>query len=386
MKEILAFGFTLLYLSAMAQNYNEVRERFDQYIRHKKTPGLQYVVIKDGQTLFEYQGGFADIDQQKPVNQQSVFRAYSITKTFTSLAIMQLVESGKLKLDDPASKYIEHYPYQSEVTLRQLLSHTAGMPNPLPKWVHYAGEHGHFDSKEAQNQIINKHNKLKSKPGTKASYSNVGYVLLGMIIEKVSGLSYEDYVQQNILDKLAGNEFYAGFTLPETGIYATAYNGSNPLMILGYKKMFGKQLIGKKTGDWVSLNPFYLDVPSYGGLITSSGFLAQFAYDLYFNDKSLLDSELKNELFTPVKLNSGKINQGKLYGKKINIGLAWMKTEIGGKTYYAHPGNAPGYSCDMRIYPDENMVTVVMMNRSPKTSDLKFLDGYDPLFFGSSVE
>jgi len=383
---MLILGLTLLSILTMAQNYPAVRERFDQYLNDKKTPGLQYVVIKNGEIIFEYNGGYTDLEKQIPVTNQSLFRAYSITKTFTSLAIMQLVEKGNLNLDDPASKYLDQYPYQHEVTIRQLLSHTAGMPNPLPKWVHYEKDHENFDRKGAQDFIVTKHNKLKSIPGTKASYSNVGYILLGMIIEKVSGLNYEDYIERNIFGKLDTGNHYAGFIIPGSDNFATAYNSLNPLMVWGYKRMFGKELIGRKNSNWISLNKFYLNVSPFGGLITSSEVLAKFACNLYFDENDLLSDTFKKELFTPVRLNSGKINQGRMYGKKISIGLAWMRSEIDGKTYFTHPGNAPGYSCDMRIYPDEKMVTVVMMNRSPKTSDLKFLDGFDCYFFGSVAE
>lgn len=381
MKRILTIlvGF-LINALLMAQNISQIEEKLKKYIDDNQTPGIQYLVIKNGEIVFEYNGGKANFENNLPVTSQTVFRAYSITKTFTALAIMQLVDKGKLNLDDPASKYLKNYPYKNDFTIRHLLSHTAGLPNPFPKWVHYANDHTNFNKKDARSFIVNKYNKLKSKPGEKASYSNIGYLLLGMIIENVSGKTYENYIEDNIIKHMDISQQYAGYLIPPSNNYAKGYNKSNAIMVWFYTKIFGKELIGKKLGKWITLNDFYLDISSYGGLITNCHVLGKYAYQLYFNENAFIPDNLKNEMFTPVKLNSGKINGKKMYGKKISICLSWLKTNLNEKNYYEHPGNAAGYSCDLRIYPNEKLVTVVMMNRSPKVSDLKFLDKLDSYF------
>src|SRR3972149_6315254 len=137
---LITLSFVFINFTLIGQNYNQVREKLDNYIEDNKTPGIQYIVIKNNKIIFEYNGGWADLDKKIPVNNQTLFRAYSITKTFTSLAIMQLVEQGKIHLDDPASNYLPQYPFKYQVTIRQLLSHTAGMPNPFPKWIHSVSE------------------------------------------------------------------------------------------------------------------------------------------------------------------------------------------------------------------------------------------------------
>lgn len=379
-KILINLSIVLITYTTMGQDYEQVSKKLNKYIKDNKAPGLQYLVMKNGEVLFEYNGGYADLENKNLVTNKTVFRIFSSTKIFTALAILQLVEKGKLNLDDRASKYLNNYTFKEEVTIKQLLSHTAGMPNPFPKWIHYEHEHEQFNNESFRDSLIQKHNKLKSKPGKKGKYENYGYILLGMIIETVSGQKYEEYVNEFILKKLDYSDPYIGFTIPPKNIYAKAYNRANILMKLIFKKLFGKELIGEKTNNWIALNNFYLNISSYGGLIANAQILANFVNNLYYKDDYSISKEIKQEMFTPVKLNSGKVNQGKVFGKKISLCFAWMKSDLNGVEYFLHPGNGGGYSMDMRLYPEKNLVTVIMMNRTGIPSDLNLLDKFDIYF------
>ena len=138
---------------------------------------------------------------------------FPVTKTFTALAILQLADQKKLDIELPAKTYLSEFPYSPTITIRQLLTHSAGIPNPVPlNWIHLADEHSLFDRNQFFNKIFAKHNKTKSGPNEKFSYSNLGYILLGRIVEKVSGENYEQYVTDNIIKRLelspAGFRFY----------------------------------------------------------------------------------------------------------------------------------------------------------------------------------
>jgi D-alanyl-D-alanine carboxypeptidase len=113
--------------------------------RASKTPGIQYVVVNTTDVVFEYAGGWADIRRQVPVDAATTMMAYSMSKTITAVAALQLVEAGKVGLDDSVERYVDALPYGGSVTVRQLIAHTSGIPNPIPlRWVHPGDQSGEF--------------------------------------------------------------------------------------------------------------------------------------------------------------------------------------------------------------------------------------------------
>jgi CubicO group peptidase (beta-lactamase class C family) len=174
-------------------------------ISQTTVPGLAVAVVKAGITRWVKAFGLADIAAQTPATPETAYMWFSMTKIVTATAIMQLCDRGQLHLDDPVSRYIRNFPKAANskpVTIRHLLSHSSGLGNPIPvKWVHLANTAGP-DQSEFLNDLLAKHGRLKSNPGEKASYSNIGYVALGVIITAVSGEPYGDYIIENILKPL----------------------------------------------------------------------------------------------------------------------------------------------------------------------------------------
>ena len=129
---------------------DNVPDVLNQYVA-SQVPGLQYIVVNAKGTLFEYAGGWADIQNQKAMTLDTTLMAYSMTKTFTAVAILQLVEQGKLGLDNEIDCYVPDNPYGGHhITIHQLLAHTSGLPNPIPlRWVHLAEEDASFDEDAA---------------------------------------------------------------------------------------------------------------------------------------------------------------------------------------------------------------------------------------------
>ena len=144
-------------------------------------PGLQYMVVDADQTLFEYAGGWADIQANRPMTPGTTLMAYSMTKTFTAVAVLQLVEQGRLGLADELDRHVPDTPYTGRgLTIRQLLAHTAGIPNPIPlRWVHLSEADAVFDEAAALAQVLQDNPKLASEPGERFAYTNSGYWLLG---------------------------------------------------------------------------------------------------------------------------------------------------------------------------------------------------------------
>ncbi|MGC2461932.1 MAG: serine hydrolase domain-containing protein [Steroidobacteraceae bacterium] len=159
--------------------------RFLDQVSGSAVAGLQYVVVHAAGTLFDHAGGWADIRNQRAMTCATTLMAYSMTKTFTAAAILQLVEHASLALDNEVDEYLPDSPYVGHgITIRQLLDHTSGIPNPIPlRWVHLAEENPTFDERAALAKVLRSHPKLTSEPGKRFAYSNIGYWLLGTIVE-----------------------------------------------------------------------------------------------------------------------------------------------------------------------------------------------------------
>jgi CubicO group peptidase (beta-lactamase class C family) len=159
-------------------------------ILNNRSPSAQYILFNKDSVLKRFTLGMADIDLGIKVDEKTTYNVYSITKTFTALAILQLAQGNQLNLDDPVRKYLPGIPYDSEITIKHLLTHSAGIPNPIPlSWIHLAKEENSFDGDQFFEGIISKYNKTRFDPNQKFAYSNLGYVLLGQIIKKLQGLN-----------------------------------------------------------------------------------------------------------------------------------------------------------------------------------------------------
>jgi len=152
-----------------------------------KTPGVQYLVVNAHGVQFDYASGWADIQRQAPMAAGTTMMAYSMSKTITAVAVLQLVEAGRIGLDEPAERYVDAFPYGAKVTIRHLIAHLSGIPNPIHlRWVHPAARHASFDETAALAAVLHAHPRLSFEPGTKYAYSNIGYWLLGKVVESAS--------------------------------------------------------------------------------------------------------------------------------------------------------------------------------------------------------
>ena len=262
-----------LGFNRMEDNTNNMKN-IDTFLRNKvdklNSPSVQYAFFDLDSTIYEFSYGDRDIKERKQVDSATTYNLFSVTKTFTALAVLQLVQEGTINLHSPVSKYLEDFPYTDEITVEQLLNHSSGIPNPLPlKWIHLQSEHDSFDKKDFFTPLFQKHKNLKYKPGYKFNYSNLGYVLLGQLIEKVSGKSYENYVMENIIRKVGANSEMLTFQI-KSDQHAKGYQRSWSFtnMILGLLLDKDKYM-DKAEGKWKPFKNFYINGTPYGGLIGS---------------------------------------------------------------------------------------------------------------------
>lgn len=333
-------------------------------------PGIQYVVVDKNSSIFNSSIGLADINKSVPLSTSHTMAAFSMTKTLTAIAILQLVERNKINLDDKLSDYIEN-PYDSDISIRQLLSHTAGIPNPIPlKWVHLSKNHNGFDEQAALTETLNEDPESDEKAGIKYNYTNIGYWLLGKVIEKISGNTYSDYITKNIFEVLRLSPNEIGFLISDKSNHAKGYLKKWSFMNFFGRLFIDANVLGEYEGSWLRINDVYLNGPSFGGAIGSATAFSKILQDLLSEQSNLLNAKSKKLLYSQQKLNSGK---------KIDMTLGWHIDKLNGVTYYYKEGGGAGFHCEMRIYPDIGLASVIMANRTSFNSR-KILSGLDKSF------
>jgi len=347
-----------------------------EQVEGDNTPSIQYILFNKDSIIKRYHHGLGDIQESKKIDAHSTYNAFSVTKTFTALAILQLAEQQKLDIEQPISKYLPDFPYGGEITIRQLLAHSAGIPNPIPlSWIHLTSEHNSFDRNEFFKKIFVKNNKPKSKPNEKYFYSNLGYVLLGQLIEVVSGTTYEAYINEHIIKKLGVETHALGFEIQDTGMHAKGYHKKRSFsnLILGFFIDKAKYM-GEPEGNWKPFKNFYVNGSAYGGLIGTPDAFVKYIQELLKPNSVLITDNSKRLLFIESKTSDNK---------PTGMCLSWFSGELKGNRYFAHAGGGGGYYCEIRIYPDVGMGSVVFFNRTGM-SDERFLDKVDKVYFESN--
>ena len=301
--------------------------------------------------------------------------AYSMSKTITAVAVLQLVEAGKVGLDDPVERYVDSFPYGASVTVRQLISHTSGIPNPIPlRWVHPAARHGSFDENELLAAILRDHPRLSFEAGTKYVYSNIGYWLLGKVVERASGETFSSYVSEHILRPLAIAPQELGYVVADPAHHATGYLEKYSFMNLVKGFLIDRDLIGDYNGRWLEIRSHYLNGPAFGGLVgTASGF-AKFLQDQLRARSVLFNDTTRQLLYAP---------QQTMRGTPVAMTLGWHIGDLDGPRFFYKEGGGGGFHCMMRVYPGDGIGTVVMTNATG-FDVRRLLDAIDASFLRSA--
>ena len=338
-------------------------------VEKNKTPSVQHIIFDKNKVIHKFQSGLADIKGQKKTDESTTFNAFSVTKTFTALAILQLAEKKKLDIDDAVKQYLTDFSYSSDITIRQLMTHTSGIPNPNPlSWIHLEEEHQTFDRNRFFDEIFKKYNKTKSNPNEKFAYSNLGYVLLGQIIEEVSGQTYEDYVRDNIMQPLGISPKELDFEIIDRNQHAKGFQKKNSLINWISGLLIDKsKYMDKAEGKWKPFKNLYVNGTPHGGLIGNPNGFQKYIQELLKSNCLLISDEYKEMLFTENFTNSHK---------ETGMCLSWFRGQMNGQEYFAHAGGGGGYYCEIRIYLKLEMGSVIMFNRTGM-KDERFLDKLD---------
>jgi D-alanyl-D-alanine carboxypeptidase len=294
------------------------------------------LLAKDGKPIFTGAYGMADREKKVPNTVNTRFRIGSMNKMFTAVSILQLVQAGKISLSDPVGKYLTDYPNKdiaTKVTIQQLLTHTGGTGD-------FFGPQ--FDAHRLELKTLQDYIKLfgerapEFEPGSRWVYSNYGFLMLGVVVERVTGKSYYDYVSENIF-KPAG--MTSSGSLPE--------DQSVPERSIGYTQFGGEAL--RPNTDTLP----YRGTSAGGGYCTVEDFL-RFA-------NALTNHRLLNAQNTEL-LTTGKVDTPR--GDKYAFGF--MDNGAGtSMRHFGHGGGAPGMNGDLQIFPQSGYVVVVLSNLDP---------------------
>lgn len=328
MKKIL-FLLLLPVVSVAQKNYSQL---LDQYMQAQTTiRGFSgaVLVMKQDKVLLEKGYGLADREWNISNTAETKYRIGSVTKQFTAACILQLIEAGKLSVTDKLSKFFPDFPKGDSVTIHMLLNHTSGIASytDVKEFINVATL---SLSKDSMISFF-KSKPYNFSPGTKWSYNNSGYFLLGCIIEKLSGLTYSDYLQKNIFDKLEMKN-----------------SGVDKLDSVLAMRARGYSRAGKKTinADYISMAwPF-----SAGVLYSTVGDLYKWDRALYGN--KILSKESLQKMFTPGKSNYG---YGVIIDSLENHPRIW------------HNGGIPGFSTNFTRFINDDICTVVFSNNESNT-------------------
>lgn len=297
-------------------------------------PGAAVIVVLKGKTLYRGARGLANIELDVPLRPESVFRIGSVTKQFTAAAILLLAEEGKLSLSDPITKFLPDYPVQGHlVTIRHLLSHTSGIPNytELPEW------QPTMRNDVSVQQLIDvfKNKPFDFAPGEHWKYDNSGYILLGAIIEKVSGQSYPEFLSTHIFEPL--------------GMKSSRYEDLakiTPGRVAGYMR----DNSGWRNADYLSMSQPY----SAGSLISTVDDLAR--WDAAIEHGELLKPASWQRACSSFTLNNGTLTR---------YGAGWIIGRVGPVATVEHGGGINGFNAYVLRAPEQQLYVAVLANASP---------------------
>lgn len=314
-------------------------------LQKHQVPGLSIALVDDQRVIWAQGYGLADVANQVPATADTLYRAGSISKLFTGAAVLTLAEQGKLDIDQPVSTYLPAFQPDDArgkaITLRQILTHHAGLPRDQMQGM-YLAKPTHFS--EAL-ELLNRE-PLAYPPGQVFSYSNLGFSLLGSVVQAFSGMGFEQYIHRALLAPL--------------GMSASAFEpgpSASPMMAKAYQ------------GQALALEPALRDLPA-GGLNTSVRDMARFIRmmlaDGRSGGKAVLQPDTVAAMFKPQ-------NKGVPLDMGFDVGLPWLLSTLGSNSIQGagpvahHAGATIRYRSQMYVLPQQKLGVIVMANSDHAT-------------------
>jgi CubicO group peptidase (beta-lactamase class C family) len=339
MKFIFTYAFIIVISLATGLAHKvypqDINKNIDEMIRKQYLPdgpGTAVLAAKEGEVIYRKAFGMANLELGVPMQPEMVFEIGSMTKQFTAVSILMLMEQGKLSLDDEITKYIPDYPVQGQkITIHHLLTHTSGIKSytSMEEWAPLWRK----DMEPLELIDVFKNQPMDFAPGEKFLYNNSAYFILGYIIEKASGMTYESFIETNIFKPLQMND---------------TYYGSQSRIIRNRAAGYQKGENGFNNAEYLSLTQPY----SAGSIMSNIDDLLKWMTAI--EENKLVKKESIDKAFTNYTLNNGT---------PIHYGYGWFLNEIKGSPTIEHGGGIFGYTTNGIWLPEENVYVVMLTNR-----------------------
>jgi CubicO group peptidase (beta-lactamase class C family) len=351
----------------------ELEAYVDELVEFGAPPGLSVIVIKDGAIAYERAFGLADGPKRVAATTGSVYQWMSMSKMPTAVAIFQLQERGSLSIDD---EVVTHLPFfevrypsadSERITIRHLLNHSSGLPNPpsMLGLMHMEGEPCP-DQRGLAEQVLDDNDKLKFEPGTRGTYTNLGYLVLGAIVEAVSRQTHRQYVSDHIFGPLGMGHTDYEYSEEMSGHAAV---GSQPeasiLSVMLPVAIADPDALVRETVDgriWFKRG--HPDFIGAAGVIGPAGDLARFVM-AFLDDGELDGVRILSPESVDMMTNDGHITAKggpASFYKGVEHGLGWWIWPDGDRVRIMHSGDGPGFSNIMQLYPEEHLGVIVQGN------------------------
>jgi CubicO group peptidase (beta-lactamase class C family) len=355
---ILLSFLTLSIAKGQSKEDKQLIKNLDGLISEKfnsVSPGCAVLVAKKGQMIYEKGFGTANLELDVPMRQEMIFRIGSITKQYTAISILQLVEQGKISLQDSIQKFIKNFPFKGHtITIENLLTHTSGIKDYGQLDAHIPNAiRIEFSAKQIIDSLANL--SLDFIPGSKYSYSNSNYFMLGYIIEQVSGKSYRAYLQENLFKP--------------AGLSSTFYDSPKQL-ITNRANGYSRDNADYTNVDYISMSLVY----SAGALLSNVSDLFKWHQALY--SYRLVKKETLEKAFTSFKLANGQL---------AGYGYGWFVKDWKGTKSIGHGGAIDGFR-SWEIYFPEQDIFLTMLFNSDNDGFFNLFEDVSALVIGKSLQ
>jgi CubicO group peptidase (beta-lactamase class C family) len=350
------FALLLMSVSIHAQSLTNRLDALLAKWNHKDEPGMAVLLVRNGRIAYRKGFGLADVDAHRPITPNTQFLLASVTKQFTAMAIMVLAEREKLQFADTLAKYCPEFPaYARTITIRNLLNHTGGLTEYHELLVGKVEDENYerssksppatheFTAIEAL-QILSRQQTLRFAPGEKFEYSNSGYVILGQIIERVTGQRYAEFLKETIFDPLGMHDT----------LVVDERNQKVPRLALGYEK---------RNGEWRDIT-YTPENHIYGEDDVVSTVNDLYKWDQALYTDRLVRSSTLEMAFTPGHTNDGKEIATHILKRPNSYGFGWFISSLDGDKDVEHSGGWSGYRTDILRVPARRVTAIVLTNSS----------------------
>lgn len=323
---------------------NAIEDYYDQHLEKGFNGAI--LVAKNGQILFERYKGYSNFVTKEPITEHTPFHLASISKTFTGMAVLKLWEEGKLSLDDTLQKYFPQLPYYG-ITIKMLLSHRSGLPNYLYFMDSLFDKHKEMTNQDVLNAMIEHHPAIHSQPNTRFEYCNTNFMLLALIVEKITGQYFPDYMKQTLFEPLGMHDTYI-FSIRDTAHYVPTWSVSRPFPMDQYDCTYGDKNVYSTVRDL-------------------------FAWDKALYQHTYLKKSTLDMAFTPMSNEHRSMH---------NYGLAWRLFISNGDTVVYHNGKWHGTNTSFIRLVQDTATIIVLGNK--ENSNIYHAKEMEAIFRGKS--